>query len=176
MTPRLKSAICLSLACFFLMAEGDRTGSLAQVAYDPFLTIGGVPEVIDGDRISVDGRLVQLYGIDAPEVGQICRTGRRHTYDCGEAAQAMLRRLIGPRDVECTVYSAPPSMDAMVGRCRSGGLDLGAAMVARGWAWRLPSLSDRYGREQSMAQARRRGVWSGTNVPAWIWRARRQAE
>lgn len=174
MTCRPKTAACLALAGALLAIAGNHAGAPAhaQVAYDPFLTIGGVPEVIDGDRIAVDGRIVRLYGIDAPEVGQICRTARGRPYECGEAAQAMLRRLIGPNDVTCTIYSSPNGMDAMVGRCQAGGVDLGGALVARGWAWRLPSLSDRYGREQSTAQARRRGIWAAPNVPAWIWRAR----
>lgn len=178
MIHRPNRAAGLALAAFLLAIAGGRAGqpAHAQVSFEPFLTIGGVPEVIDGDRIAVDGRIVRLYGIDAPEPGQTCRTGRGRPYDCGEAAQAMLRRLIGPNDVTCTVYSSPSGMDAMVGRCNAGGVDLGGALVARGWAWRLPSLSDRYGREQSMAQAHRRGIWSGPNVPAWTWRARREAE
>ena len=31
--------------------------------------------VIDADTLQVDGKVVQLYGIDAPELGQLCESG-----------------------------------------------------------------------------------------------------
>jgi endonuclease YncB( thermonuclease family) len=41
--------------------------------------------VIDGDTVEIDGRLVQLYGIDAPELGQLCdRDGE--LWECGREA------------------------------------------------------------------------------------------
>jgi endonuclease YncB( thermonuclease family) len=33
--------------------------------------------VIDGDTLQVDGAIVQLYGIDAPELGQLCESDNR---------------------------------------------------------------------------------------------------
>ena len=146
----------------------------AQVAHDPFMTVAGIPNVVNGDLVAVGGREVRLYAIDAPEPGQICRSADRREFDCGASATAALEAVIGAQEVECTVYSSPLTGPAMVGRCRAGGVDLGEAMVVRGWAYAMPSLSHRYGRAQAIAQARQRGVWAGVNQPPWVWRANRR--
>lgn len=169
---RPKTAAVLVLAGLLVLAVASR--SHGQVTFDPYQEVAGVPRVVEGDLIAVGGRLVRLYGIDAPEVGQTCRTARRETYDCGEVAKAMLERLIGPHEVECSVYSMQASTEIMVGRCWAASRDLGGAMVARGWAYRLQSLSDRYSGEQALAQSRRRGVWAGTNQTPWAWRGARR--
>ena len=174
MRAHLKTALVVVIVGLLILAVAGR--SHGQVTFDPYQEVAGVPRVVDGDLIAVGGRLVRLYAIDAPEAGQICRTSRGREYDCGAAARTMLERLIGPHEVECSVYSQQAATEALVGRCWAGSRELGAAMVALGWAYRLPSLSDRYSREQAVAMARRRGVWSGTNRPPWVWRGERPSE
>jgi endonuclease YncB( thermonuclease family) len=148
----------------------------AQVQYDPFRTLEGFVQVVEGDLIQVNGRPVRLYGIDAPDLGQICfsRTGR--AYDCGAAARNMLDRLIGANQVACTLYARLEGGNE-VGRCFIGRTDIARALVRRGWAYPQPSLSNRYGGAQAFAQAREAGVWSGRAVRPWVWRNhRRQAD
>ena len=142
----------------------------AQVSYDPFLEVVGPAEVLEGDVLSVGGQPVRLYSVDAPELGQMCATRGGVPFDCGEAARSILERLIGAAEVSCTVYSAL-SGGQSVGRCFVGGADLGLAMVSRGWAYSLPSLSNRYERVQAQAQARRNGLWAARAQRPWVWRA-----
>ena len=144
-------------------------GAYAQIAYDPFEEVVGVAQVEEGDVLAVGGQPVRLYGIDAPELGQMCSTRRGVRFDCGEAARSILERLIGTAEVSCSVY-AGLSDGRSVGRCFVGGADLGLAMVSRGWAYTLPSLSNRYGGAQAEAQARRAGLWSARAQRPWVWR------
>lgn len=145
----------------------------AQIQYEPFHEVEGFVQVLEGDLISVNGTPVRLYGIDAPDLGQICRTRTGRPYDCGEASRAMLDRLIGAAQVSCTIY-ARLATDAEVGRCFVGRTDIAAALVRRGWAFSQPSLSNRYERPQARAQAREVGVWSGRAARPWVWRNRRR--
>jgi endonuclease YncB( thermonuclease family) len=49
--------------------------------------------VIDGDTLQVDGAIVQLYGIDAPELGQLCQSEER-LWPCGVDAALALSKLL----------------------------------------------------------------------------------
>lgn len=141
----------------------------AQIALDPFEVVSGFVQVVEGDVLSVNGAEVRLYGIDAPELRQTCRNARGAEFDCGAAARAVLERLIGDQQVECTIYSRPDRRRG-VGRCRMGTTDLGQAMVQRGWAFALSGQSHRYDLDQSRAQAVHAGLWAGRAQPPWEWR------
>ena len=145
----------------------------AQVQYDPFQTVEGFVQVVEGDLISVNGALIRLYGIDAPEPGQICYTRTGRAYDCGEASRVMLDRVVGANQVACTVYSQLTT-EEQVGRCFIGRTDIATVLVRGGWAFTLPSLSNRYEGAQARAQARRAGVWSGQAARPWVWRSRQR--
>jgi hypothetical protein len=54
----------------------------------------------DGDTLRLDGVRVRLWGMDAPELGEMCLRGE-HTYDAGAAARDALAGLVGGRAVEC---------------------------------------------------------------------------
>ncbi len=141
----------------------------AQIGMADMPTVTGPVQVLEGDLISVGGSVVRLYGIDAPELRQTCRTARGTSYDCGTAARAALERLVGGAEAECTLYARPDRRQA-VGRCRIGDIDLGQAMVLRGWAFALTGQSHRYGADQGRAQAMRAGLWSGRAQAPWEWR------
>jgi endonuclease YncB( thermonuclease family) len=135
----------------------------------PFREFTGFVQVLEGDLIAVNGTLVRLYGIDAPEMGQTCRSRRGQRYDCGAAARNILSRLIGDREVACSAYAEQASGE-LIARCRIGRADLGAAMVRRGWAYPMVSLTNRYTGEEAHAQAAGAGVWSGWAQRPWVWR------
>src|SRR5688572_23669801 len=52
--------------------------------------VSGV-RVIDGDTLEIDGHTVQLYGIDAPEVGQHCERADG-LWACGAEAALFLQK------------------------------------------------------------------------------------
>jgi endonuclease YncB( thermonuclease family) len=160
----------LALAVSLCLAAGP---AAAQVQYDPFRTIEGFVQVLEGDLISVNGAIVRLYGIDAPELGQTCYSRAGRAYDCGEASRAVLDRLIGTAEVACTLYSRLSTREE-VGRCFVGRTDIAGRLVRGGWAFTLPSLSNRYEGLQARAQARRAGLWSGQAARPWVWRSRQR--
>ncbi len=145
----------------------------AQIVFSPAQPLDGIAVVVEGDRLNVNGLPVRLYGIDAPEIGQTCLSARGETFDCGAAARNALERLIGTGSVQCSIYSILANKE-QVGSCTVGDRDIGAVMVATGWAFPQRSLSSRYERLEARAQSTRAGLWAGRAERPWIWR-RRQA-
>jgi endonuclease YncB( thermonuclease family) len=95
-----------------------------------------------------------LFGIDAPELAQPCDDGRWHP---GPIATRELAALIARRHVECTSETRD-RYGRTVATCTADGDDIGAAMVARGWAWAFTKYSRRYLELQQQAAADRLGV------------------
>jgi endonuclease YncB( thermonuclease family) len=55
-----------------------------------------------GDTLLLNGDLVRVRGIDAPEPGQVCRLGAR-TQDCGQEATLAMRRILEGAFVMCAL-------------------------------------------------------------------------
>ena len=147
----------------------------------------GVGRVVDGDTIRVEGRTFRLWGIDAPELIQVCQRDGQ-SYACGREAASYLRSLISPgaAPVEsATVLGAPqvvctPRGSDQYGRtaalCTLGDTDLGAEMVRAGWALVFARHGTDYAREEEDARTNLRGLWVGSFDAPWDWRAKRQGE
>lgn len=121
--------------------------------------LGGRPKLIDGDSFELGAVGVRLYGVDAPEGAQSCtRDGRE--WQCGDAALAELRRLVGSREVACERRDVD-TYGRIVAVCRVGSTDLGAAMVRAGFAVAYRRYSDDYVDEERDARSAKRGLWAG---------------
>ncbi len=163
---RLLPTLCLALA---LAAGPGGPPVRAEVA--------GPPRIIDGDTLAVQGRVIRLYGIDAPELGQSCRIGER-AYDCGRIARTALLDLTAGVTVICKLVpassGASPEDDGAevrIGHCSADGYDLSEGMAYTGWALALRRVSERYVALEERARAARRGLWKGRFVAPWDWRA-----
>lgn len=89
--------------------------------------------VVDGETLRLGDRLLRLSGVAAPERGRGCRDASGAARDCGAAAAAALARLVAGREVECRVEGRD-RWGRDVGPCHAGGVELGPALVAGGWA------------------------------------------
>lgn len=123
--------------------------------------------VIDGDSIELHGKTYRLYGIDAPDNGQICPDGWPAAYE----AEAYLAQLIGAKAVTCLPIGLPQGneTDAI---CRADGVDVGGAMVTGGMAYAFVPYSARYITQEDAAASANRGVHRHKCVAPWAWRAR----
>lgn len=114
-----------------------------------------VTRVTDGDtvwvRVGNDApQQVRLRDIDAPEICQ----------PRGREARAALAAQVLRRQVT-VVVATRDEFQRLIAQLRIGRTDVGAAMVAAGWAW-SPQWQQRrgpYAALQSQAQAARRGLW-----------------
>jgi endonuclease YncB( thermonuclease family) len=131
----------------------------------------GQASVIDGDTLEIRGTRIRLCGIDAPESTQLCRGDDSLQYRCGAKAANDLDAFIDRRPVSCV----PVSLDQYgrtVASCAVGGVDLGEWLVRNGHALDWPRYSRRqYEAAQRDAERAGRGMWSGSYVEPWLYRA-----
>jgi endonuclease YncB( thermonuclease family) len=137
--------------------------------------IVGKPRVVDADTLDFSGRLVRLYGIDALEIDQDCGAEGRY-WACGkEARWAALDRL-SPHWLTCVVTGS--TNDGMtMAVCYLAGVgqyDVNAWLVEQGWALADRDATDAYVAAEDAARRAGRGLWRGTFVPPWDWRAGRR--
>jgi hypothetical protein len=82
----MKSRLALVVVIFALLFATHRGTFSSQSSAERL-------SVIDGDTLQVDGAIVQLYGIDAPELGQLCQSEER-LWPCGVDAALALSKLL----------------------------------------------------------------------------------
>jgi endonuclease YncB( thermonuclease family) len=128
----------------------------------------GRASVIDGDTIEIHDTPIRLWGIDAPESTQLCRGEDSLQYRCGAKVANDLEAFIAGRPVSCT----PISLDQYgrtVATCSAGNADLGQWLaLALDW----PNYSHGiYEKVQREAEHAGRGMWSGSYVEPWLYRA-----
>ena len=134
--------------------------------------ISGYPRIIDGDTIEIAGRKIRLHGMDAPEMRQYCTRSDGRRWACGRQAARMLGNIIGWRKVACEKVTTD-RYHRIVAICRAGNDDIGARMVAGGWAVAYIRYSRIYASLETQARNRGRGLWSGGFTLPETWRHRR---
>lgn len=129
----------------------------------------GTPEVVDGDTLRFGGRIVHLYGIDAPEKAQTCKNKRNRDFDCGETARRTLDLIIANATISCR-EKYRDSWGNSVAVCKQGRMDIAEQLILQGWALSDPQTGDDYRRAERAAQGMRDGLWRLKFVPPWEWR------
>jgi len=131
----------------------------------------GQASVIDGDTLEIHGTRIRLWGIDAPESNQRCRDDESLQYQCGAKAANELDAFIARRPVDCS----PVSLDQYgrtVAVCSIDGVDLAEWLVRNGLALDWPTYSKgKYDGAQRNAEHAGRGMWAGSYVEPWLFRA-----
>jgi endonuclease YncB( thermonuclease family) len=147
-----------------------------------FLTIGsmqaaladdltGQASIIDGDTLEIRGARIRLWGVDAPESSQLCRGEDGLQYQCGAKAANELDAFIARRPVSCLPIS-PDRYGRTVATCLVGDQDLGDWLVRNGLALDWPQYSKgKYDAAQRDAEHSGRGMWAGSYVEPWLYRA-----
>jgi endonuclease YncB( thermonuclease family) len=143
--------------------------ALATAAHAADIT--GQASVIDGDTLEIHGTRIRLWGIDAPESSQLCRGEDSLPYRCGAKAANELDAFIAHRPVSCV----PASRDVYgrtVATCSVDSVDLGDWLVRTGLAFDWPRYSKgKYADAQRDAEHAGRGIWAGSYVAPWLYRA-----
>ena len=90
------------------------------------------PYIIDGDTFSCNGERIRMANIDAPEMPEHCRRGRRCPPGTPFASKNCLHS-ISRGSVTCLSIEKD-HYGRTVARCKANGKDLSCAMVAAGHA------------------------------------------
>ena len=134
----------------------------------------GQASIIDGDTLEIHGIRIRLWGIDAPESDQLCRNDDSEHYRCGQKAANDLDALIARRPVEC-VEVDHDRYKRTVAVCNVAGIDLAEWLVQNGLALDWPQYSKgAYAAAQDGAKRDSLGMWGGSFVEPWRYRACRR--
>jgi endonuclease YncB( thermonuclease family) len=161
-TARARSFVVFS---FFLLASLTLWSVFSSALAGD--TLSGVASVIDAQRLVVGGRVLTLRGIDAPPSGQLCLRGGGRVA-CGAEARGAMEEALGGRIVLCRT-DAGLFRGGSPARCWVDGADLGATMVASGWA---TSSDPVYAPLRDRARDEGLGLWAGSfSSPSAVRRA-----
>lgn len=152
------------------MAAGLTAGQPALSATADEITADGKKiVVVDGDTIQIGGRLLALAGLDAPEVGQVCKNGDR-LWMCGLDAAHALRKLLTVQiePVVCRITGRGGALEQAA--CRAGERDVGEAMAATGQTTVLPDATTSLLAAEVRARKAGLGIWRGEFVAPAAWR------
>lgn len=141
-----------------------------------FTIQGKVSRVKDGDTFAIGDKVVNLYGVDAPELKQQCEyynvnTKKYSKYSCGEGARRYLKQLIRAKYIKCDVKDED-KYGRFIAVCYVkkydkeiedyiNGFEVNRDMVAKGYAVAYTKYSKRYVKEEHEAKKKKLGIWNG---------------
>ena len=164
----------LSLILFSILILFFETQSYSEEKF-----IFGKAQVIDGDTIKINGKSIRLYGIDAPEMKQLCKDKYKVNYACGYVSKFFLKSFIKDamkiknyKNVFC-YYNELDRYNRIIGECFVGPkkiYSLNSAMILSGNAVAYLRYSKKYLNAQESAKSKSNGLWAGTFEMPEEWR------
>lgn len=126
---------------------------------------------MDADTLEIASQRIRILDVDSPESDQPCTRPDGSTWRCGQKAALALADWIGARPVMCQT-TGKDKWDRWLARCTVGGEDIARWLAANGWAvpfrkCKCEVVRDAAGR----AEAAKVGIWSGSFMLPWNWRA-----
>ncbi|MBH9975615.1 MULTISPECIES: thermonuclease family protein [Bartonella] len=131
--------------------------------------ITGAINVIDGETLEIRNQHIKLWGVDAPELGQICRSANGSGYDCGkQAASALSDWLTNLQPVQCEPRGNDNAGNVIAICYSSTGDDIAGWLVRNGYAIDWPKYSNGfYGVSQKEARQNKSGIWQHDEAAPW---------
>ena len=115
-------------------------------------------QVIDGDTIHIGKLKYRFFGIDAPEIKQICEKDNTKI-QCGVIAKSVLQNKIADKIPECVVKDKD-RYQRLVAECFIGKESLSRFMVREGYAVAYSQYSKDFVEDEKYAKENKLGIWS----------------
>ena len=142
--------------------------------------ITGVPKIIDGDTIHIDGNKIRLEGIDAPEIKQQCKKVSFEIlsniglifykdYSCGIVSKEKLVEKIGRSTIKC-ISSSKDRYKRYIATCFKNKTNLNQWLVRNGHAIAYRRYSKKYVTDEDFAKDNELGLWKGKFINPEKWR------
>lgn len=119
----------------------------------------GTVRVIDGDTFDVGDTRVRLFGIDAPEANQTCKTEQGLNWRCGDWVSRAVRAQYQGKHARCEAMDTD-RYGRTVARCQIEGRDIGDDLVAQGLAFAYRRYAMDYDLTEKQAAIAQRGLWA----------------
>jgi endonuclease YncB( thermonuclease family) len=115
-------------------------------------------QVIDGDTIHIGKLKYRFFGIDAPEIKQICEKDNTKI-QCGVIAKSVLKNKIADKIPKCIVKDKD-RYQRLVAECFIGKESLSRFMVREGYAVAYSQYSKNFIEDEKYAKENNLGIWS----------------
>ena len=151
---------------------------LSNLAYSEVKFIKSTVEkvvITDGDTIKIRKEKIRLFGIDAPEMNQICNDENNNPYACGHVSKKFLADLLynnSGKQVIC-YYIDRDKYKRIIGDCYIGvdnKIGINFSMVFYGQAVAYTRYSEKYLDAQNSAKSFKFGIWAGKFEMPEEWR------
>lgn len=147
----------------------EKVQTVSQINDTPKQIQGIVRRVYAGNIFQLGSTYLKLYGIDVPNLKQTCIDKRGENYKCGLLAKQRLEKLLINKKLTCQIVSSYSQNQYLV-TCAIQGYDVGATMVAVGWALADRTATDVYIPYENEARTKKLGLWAGKFVAPWTYR------
>jgi endonuclease YncB( thermonuclease family) len=140
--------------------------------------ISGTARVIDGDTIVIDGHIIDLFGIDAPELDfngteQTCLNDGQE-YRCALIAAGRLAEKIAGRKVSCEAHSTDDEGRMLASCFIRKRENLSGWLVNKGYVVIDSRYSEEFSDWEVWNSNAGAGLWSGSFELPWLWRAQNE--
>jgi len=122
--------------------------------------------VVDGDTLQIGDKVFDLFGLDAPELGQLCFHDNRWNR-CGIAAAFELKKLLA-FDKPLLCEPAPEHRRQLV--CHAAGSDIALVLLRAGYAVAASGSGVGYQEAEKSAREGNLGLWHMAFISPWDWR------
>jgi endonuclease YncB( thermonuclease family) len=141
--------------------------------------VEGRASVASGDVLSINGRLIRLAGIEAPDRDQKCQRPGNPRWRCGQSAESALARLVRRDAVRCELRGADEA-GRRIGTCIVNGQDVSGSLVREGHVFSAGGLFAGYASLEKEARAQKAGLWRGeaerpSDYRAKLWNEAKRA-
>lgn len=130
--------------------------------------IKGQADVIKGNLLEIDGQKIQLYGIDAPDLSQVCYI-KGKPWQCGLTAKHKLIEKIDGKSLTC-LGKKRENNNILMAECFVGRQNLNAWLVEKGWAVAERRDSRSFISSEIIAKRDRRGLYQSEFLKPSLWR------
>jgi endonuclease YncB( thermonuclease family) len=115
-------------------------------------------KVIDGDTIHIGTIKYRFFGIDAPEIKQICEKNKKKI-ECGILAKNFLKNKIGDKIPLC-ITKDRDRYQRLIAECFIDNESLSRFMVREGYAVVYSQYSKDFVEDENFAKENKLGIWS----------------
>ena len=130
--------------------------------------IKGKAYAIKGNIIEIEEQKIQLYGIDAPELEQICYV-KGQPWQCGLTAKQKLAEKIAEKSLTCLIKEQENNHIPLA-ECFVGKQNLNAWLVEQGWAIADRQNSRNFISHEILAQRNHKGIYQSEFLKPSLWR------
>lgn len=157
------------------MLQGTGSSAVANLVQSPITAstsdLSGRADAVSGDLLRVNGQLVHLAGVEAPERKQPCLKGNGRRWSCGTSARSALDKILRGKTVTCTASGHDDAGRALA-TCNANGADIAAELVRAGHVFSAQGFMNSYNTAEDEARSAKLGLWQGETVRPQEWRDR----